>query len=171
MALNTLYFNVYINGIMAMPSTDLTTLTGALSTAYYKDFVLNSMNVTNNTIMVKVLEFESPIRDWNYFSSSAAEQNFTKKAVIGVGGFGKGYLSVLEDGTTLTVKNFSSPRLLLLLLLLFSHLKAVSGSVSKAVTAAQSRRRQAASGTVQGRGTEVQGREGEGFRVCVMGRK
>ncbi|PON70361.1 Mitogen-activated protein kinase kinase kinase [Trema orientale] len=65
-ALNTLYFNVYINGIMAMPSVDLSTLTGALSTAYYKDFVLNSMNITNNTIMVQVgcnSNLQSGIRD------------------------------------------------------------------------------------------------------------
>ncbi|XP_060968185.1 probable receptor-like protein kinase At5g61350 [Cannabis sativa] len=65
-ALNTLFFNVYINEIMAMESVDLSTLTGALSTAYYKDFVLHSMNITNNKIMVQVgcnSNFHSGIRD------------------------------------------------------------------------------------------------------------
>ncbi|KAF4363130.1 hypothetical protein G4B88_029648, partial [Cannabis sativa] len=52
--------------IMAMESVDLSTLTGALSTAYYKDFVLHSMNITNNKIMVQVgcnSNFHSGIRD------------------------------------------------------------------------------------------------------------
>ncbi|XP_062116639.1 probable receptor-like protein kinase At5g61350 [Humulus lupulus] len=65
-ALNTLYFNVYVNEIMAMESVDLSSLTGALSTAYYKDFVLHSMNITNNKIMVQVgcnSNFHSGIRD------------------------------------------------------------------------------------------------------------
>lgn len=54
LALNTLYFNVYINEMMAVPSLDLSSLTGALATAYYRDFVLDSANVTNRTIMVQV---------------------------------------------------------------------------------------------------------------------
>ncbi|KAG1363308.1 Receptor-like protein kinase THESEUS 1 [Cocos nucifera] len=40
--LNDLYFNVYINGKMAISGLDLSTLTGDLAAAYYKDFFINS---------------------------------------------------------------------------------------------------------------------------------
>ncbi|CAL9031354.1 unnamed protein product [Prunus brigantina] len=55
-ALNTLYFNVYVNGMSAVSNLDLSSLTGALSTAYYKDFVLNATSISseNNTIRVQV---------------------------------------------------------------------------------------------------------------------
>ncbi|KAL5544547.1 hypothetical protein UlMin_008331 [Ulmus minor] len=53
-ALNNLYFNVYVNQMMAISNLDLSSLAGALATAYYKDFVINSTNVTNSTIMVQV---------------------------------------------------------------------------------------------------------------------
>ncbi|CAN6585125.1 unnamed protein product [Malus baccata var. baccata] len=54
--LNDLYFNVYINGMMAASNLDLSSLTGALSTAYYKDFVLNATAVSseNSTIRIQV---------------------------------------------------------------------------------------------------------------------
>ncbi|KAJ4758797.1 hypothetical protein LUZ62_069172 [Rhynchospora pubera] len=41
-SLNDLYFNVYINGKMAISGLDLSTITGGLDMAYYKDFVVNS---------------------------------------------------------------------------------------------------------------------------------
>lgn len=41
-ALNDLYFNVYINGKMAISGLDLSTVTSDLATPYYKDFVLNA---------------------------------------------------------------------------------------------------------------------------------
>ncbi|KAH0975753.1 hypothetical protein GBA52_017652 [Prunus armeniaca] len=55
-ALNTLYFNVYVNGMSAVSNLDLSSLTGGLSTAYYKDFVLNATSISseNNTIRVQV---------------------------------------------------------------------------------------------------------------------
>ncbi|XP_050376499.1 probable receptor-like protein kinase At5g61350 [Argentina anserina] len=219
--LNMLYFNVYINGMVAVSNIDLSSLTGGLSTAFYKDFLLNSTAVSslNNTIHiqigpgttqsgthdgllngVEVLKLSNvaesldglfavdgkykgpvessktlkiaagvglgmgvtamflvgavyirwkrrpqgwekkdsfsswllPIHSGNssfifgsrksksgystYFSSTlygrsftfaelqAATQNWDEKEVIGVGGFGKVYLGVLEDGTKLAVK-------------------------------------------------------------------
>lgn len=41
-ALNSLYFNVYINGKMAIPNLDLSHSMGGLAIAYYKDIVVNS---------------------------------------------------------------------------------------------------------------------------------
>lgn len=54
--LNNLYFNVYINDMMAISNLDLSSLTGALSTAFYKDFVLNSTAVSsaNSTITIQI---------------------------------------------------------------------------------------------------------------------
>ncbi|XP_058213254.1 probable receptor-like protein kinase At4g39110 [Rhododendron vialii] len=45
-SLNDLYFNVFINGKTAISGIDLSTLTGGLATAYYKDFVVNSTMVS-----------------------------------------------------------------------------------------------------------------------------
>lgn len=41
-SLNELYFNVYINEKMAIPSLDLSSTTNALATPYYKDIVVNA---------------------------------------------------------------------------------------------------------------------------------
>ncbi|XP_030522505.1 probable receptor-like protein kinase At2g21480 [Rhodamnia argentea] len=41
-SLNDLYFNVYINGKMAVSGLDLSSLTGGLAIPYYKDIVVNS---------------------------------------------------------------------------------------------------------------------------------
>lgn len=46
-ALNDLYFNVYIAGKMAISGLDLSTVTGELASAYYKDFVVNSSLIAN----------------------------------------------------------------------------------------------------------------------------
>ncbi|XP_057493064.1 probable receptor-like protein kinase At4g39110 [Actinidia eriantha] len=46
-SLNDLYFNVYINGKTAISGIDLSTLTGGLATAFYKDFVVNSSMVSS----------------------------------------------------------------------------------------------------------------------------
>ncbi|KAA8546007.1 hypothetical protein F0562_020542 [Nyssa sinensis] len=46
-ALNDLYFNVYINGRMAISGLDLSTLTGGLASAYYKDVVVNASMISN----------------------------------------------------------------------------------------------------------------------------
>ncbi|RDY11354.1 putative receptor-like protein kinase, partial [Mucuna pruriens] len=40
--LNQLYFNVYVNGRVAISNLDLSAITGALSTPYYKDVVVNA---------------------------------------------------------------------------------------------------------------------------------
>ena len=58
-ALNTMYFNVYINEMMGESVLDLSTLTNALSTAYYKDFVLNASAITNGSILVQAGTAES----------------------------------------------------------------------------------------------------------------
>ncbi|KAF3331225.1 receptor-like protein kinase [Carex littledalei] len=52
-SLNDLYFNVYINGMMAISGLDLSTITGGLDMAYYKDFVLNS-TVASGQITVQI---------------------------------------------------------------------------------------------------------------------
>ncbi|OIV98965.1 hypothetical protein TanjilG_29368 [Lupinus angustifolius] len=44
--LNELYFNVYVNGKMAISNLDLSAITGALSTPYYKDIVVNATLMT-----------------------------------------------------------------------------------------------------------------------------
>ncbi|KAH7529022.1 hypothetical protein FEM48_Zijuj05G0139500 [Ziziphus jujuba var. spinosa] len=53
-AMNNLYFNVYINSFMAISNLDLSALTGSLSTAYYRDFVVLESSIVNQTIMVQV---------------------------------------------------------------------------------------------------------------------
>ncbi|XP_072977914.1 probable receptor-like protein kinase At4g39110 [Typha angustifolia] len=52
-SLNDLYFNVYINGLMAISGLDLSTITSGLSMAYYKDFVLNA-SVATDRITVQI---------------------------------------------------------------------------------------------------------------------
>ncbi|CAK8561042.1 unnamed protein product [Lathyrus sativus] len=44
--LNQLYFNVYINGKSAISNLDLSAITGALATPYYKDIVVNATLMT-----------------------------------------------------------------------------------------------------------------------------
>jgi len=44
--LNQLYFNVYVNGKIAIPNLDLSAINGALATPYYKDFVVNATLMT-----------------------------------------------------------------------------------------------------------------------------
>ncbi|KAH7550707.1 hypothetical protein JRO89_XS13G0252400 [Xanthoceras sorbifolium] len=51
---NDLIFNVYINGLMAVSCLDLSSLTNALFTAYYKDFVIDASDITNGSIMIQV---------------------------------------------------------------------------------------------------------------------
>ncbi|KAI9182114.1 hypothetical protein LWI28_022224 [Acer negundo] len=46
-SLNDLYFNVYVNGKMAVSGLDLSSLTGALATPYYKDIVVNASFMSN----------------------------------------------------------------------------------------------------------------------------
>ncbi|KAM7268292.1 hypothetical protein ACFE04_010458 [Oxalis oulophora] len=50
---NDLYFNVYINSLVAINSLDLSSKVG-LGTAYYTDFVLNSSYIPDGAIMVQV---------------------------------------------------------------------------------------------------------------------
>ncbi|GMI88153.1 PIRITHIOUS1, Buddhas Paper Seal 1 [Hibiscus trionum] len=45
--LNTLYFNVYINGKMAISGLDLSSITGGLDVPYYKDIVVNASTFTD----------------------------------------------------------------------------------------------------------------------------
>ncbi|CAH9057421.1 unnamed protein product [Cuscuta europaea] len=52
-SLNELYFNVYINDDIAISGLDLSTLTRKLATAFYKDIVVNSTNVSS-PLQIKV---------------------------------------------------------------------------------------------------------------------
>ncbi|MCL7038687.1 hypothetical protein MKW94_001901 [Papaver nudicaule] len=53
-SMNDLYFNVYVNELMGIPSLDLSRLTSALSTAYYNDFVANTSSISNGTLRIQV---------------------------------------------------------------------------------------------------------------------
>jgi hypothetical protein len=53
-SLNDLIFNVFINKLSAISALDLSSLTSALGTAYYADFVLNASTITNGSILVQV---------------------------------------------------------------------------------------------------------------------
>ncbi|KAG7535053.1 Protein kinase-like domain superfamily [Arabidopsis thaliana x Arabidopsis arenosa] len=53
-SLNDLVFNVFINKLSAISALDLSSLTNALGTAYYADFVLNASAITNGSILVQV---------------------------------------------------------------------------------------------------------------------
>lgn len=52
--LNSLYFNVYINGMMAVANLDLSSLTMGLAVAYYKDLIAESSSIINSTLVVQV---------------------------------------------------------------------------------------------------------------------
>lgn len=52
--LNRLYFNVYLNGKMAISSLDLSTVTTGLAIPYFKDFALNASTIVNSTIYIQV---------------------------------------------------------------------------------------------------------------------
>lgn len=52
--LNSLYFNVYINGMMGVSNLDLSSLTMGLAVAYYKDFIADSSSIINSTLVVQV---------------------------------------------------------------------------------------------------------------------
>ncbi|KAK4377326.1 hypothetical protein RND71_003622 [Anisodus tanguticus] len=64
-ALNELYFNVYINDKMAISKIDLSALTNHLSTAFYKDFVVDS-SMVSNPFVVRV----SPMNDAQGFRNA-----------------------------------------------------------------------------------------------------
>ncbi|KAK1305515.1 Structural maintenance of chromosomes protein 4 [Acorus calamus] len=53
-SLNDLYFNVYINGRMAVSGLDLSTLTSDLSVPYYKDLVFTAAAMGSDTITVQI---------------------------------------------------------------------------------------------------------------------
>ncbi|XP_019095859.1 PREDICTED: probable receptor-like protein kinase At5g61350 [Camelina sativa] len=53
-SLNDLVFNVFINKLSAISGLDLSSLTNALGTAYYADFVLNASAITNGSILIQV---------------------------------------------------------------------------------------------------------------------
>ncbi|XP_043719550.1 probable receptor-like protein kinase At2g21480 [Telopea speciosissima] len=52
-ALNDLYFNVYINGKMAISALDLSSITGDLAVPYYKDIVANA-SVLSDKLMIQI---------------------------------------------------------------------------------------------------------------------
>ncbi|KAB1217211.1 Receptor-like protein kinase THESEUS 1 [Morella rubra] len=52
-SLNSLVFNLFINDDMALPSLDLSSITGGLGVPYYRDFVSNSL-VDSETLTVSV---------------------------------------------------------------------------------------------------------------------
>ncbi|KAM3287631.1 putative receptor-like protein kinase [Capsicum chacoense] len=64
-ALNELYFNVYINEKMAISGLDLSSLTNHLSTAFYKDFIVDSTMVSN-PLVIRV----SPVKDAQGFRNA-----------------------------------------------------------------------------------------------------
>ncbi|RLN17190.1 hypothetical protein C2845_PM02G05890 [Panicum miliaceum] len=53
-ALNSLYFNVYINGLMGVSNLNLSSLTMGLAVAYYQDFIVDSSSIINSTLLVQV---------------------------------------------------------------------------------------------------------------------
>ncbi|KAK9054462.1 hypothetical protein SSX86_025540 [Deinandra increscens subsp. villosa] len=53
-SLNSLYFNVYVNGLIGVSGLDLSTLTSGLAMAYYKDLVVNASTIANGVIRVQV---------------------------------------------------------------------------------------------------------------------
>ncbi|KAJ8571022.1 hypothetical protein K7X08_037994 [Anisodus acutangulus] len=63
--LNELYFNVYINDKMAISKIDFSALTNHLSTAFYKDFVVDS-SMVSNPFVVRV----SPMNDAQGFRNA-----------------------------------------------------------------------------------------------------
>ncbi|XP_074563088.1 LOW QUALITY PROTEIN: putative receptor-like protein kinase At4g39110 [Curcuma longa] len=58
-SLNDLYFNVYVNGQMAISGLDLSTITGELASAYYKDIILNA-SVVADQITVQIGPMKEP---------------------------------------------------------------------------------------------------------------
>uniref|UniRef100_A0A0C9QVS9 TSA: Wollemia nobilis Ref_Wollemi_Transcript_5197_3783 transcribed RNA sequence n=1 Tax=Wollemia nobilis TaxID=56998 RepID=A0A0C9QVS9_9CONI len=52
LALNQLYFNVYVNSIAAVSDLDLSSKTGALATPYFQDFVVNSSGSSNLSVSI-----------------------------------------------------------------------------------------------------------------------
>ncbi|XAR59581.1 Non-specific serine/threonine protein kinase [Bertholletia excelsa] len=55
-SLNDLYFNVYIGGKTAVSGLDLSTITGDLATAYYRDVVVNS-SMTSSPLKIQIGPF------------------------------------------------------------------------------------------------------------------
>ncbi|KAI3761302.1 hypothetical protein L1987_51714 [Smallanthus sonchifolius] len=53
-SLNSLYFNVYVNGLTGVNGLDLSALASDLAMAYYKDFVINASTVVKGVIRVQV---------------------------------------------------------------------------------------------------------------------
>ncbi|KAL4584074.1 hypothetical protein LXL04_008664 [Taraxacum kok-saghyz] len=62
-SLNSLYFNVYVNGMIGVSGLDLASLTSNLAVPYYNDFVMNASAISNGLIRVQVgpSDLESPI--------------------------------------------------------------------------------------------------------------
>ncbi|OVA16090.1 Protein kinase domain [Macleaya cordata] len=56
-ALNDLYFNVYINGNMAISGLDLSTLTSDLAVPYYKDYVVNA-SMLSDMLQIQIGPFK-----------------------------------------------------------------------------------------------------------------
>ncbi|KAL1300732.1 hypothetical protein HN51_045383 [Arachis hypogaea] len=52
--LNELYFNVYINEKTAIPTLDLSSITQALATPYYRDFVVNATLMSQEGLKIQV---------------------------------------------------------------------------------------------------------------------
>ncbi|KAK8967718.1 putative receptor-like protein kinase [Platanthera guangdongensis] len=54
-SLNTLYFNVFINRMLAIPNLDLSSLTGGkLAMAYYKDFIVDGDTLVSGNISLQI---------------------------------------------------------------------------------------------------------------------
>uniref|UniRef100_A0A7N0U068 Protein kinase domain-containing protein n=1 Tax=Kalanchoe fedtschenkoi TaxID=63787 RepID=A0A7N0U068_KALFE len=53
-SLNDMYFNVYVNQMMAVPGLDLSSLTGGLAVPFFKDFVIDPSFITNGSIEIQL---------------------------------------------------------------------------------------------------------------------
>lgn len=95
-ALNNLYFNVYINGMIGVSGLDLSSINSALSTAYYTDFVLNASSITNGSIMVQVgpasgVQSSNPNAILNGLEVIKLSNSMRSlNGLFGVGGFARG---------------------------------------------------------------------------------
>ncbi|KAJ0801209.1 putative protein kinase RLK-Pelle-CrRLK1L-1 family [Helianthus annuus] len=59
-SLNELYFNVYVGGKIAVSALDLSTVTGGLSVAYYKDLFVEA-SLVSNPFLVQIGPLNEPI--------------------------------------------------------------------------------------------------------------
>ncbi|CAL1411828.1 unnamed protein product [Linum trigynum] len=102
-SLDSLYFNVYINGFTAGDSpVDLSSIDRALSTAYYKDFVVSGPSISNDSFLIQVgpdTQMQSGTMNAILNGIEVMKMSRTDGSldgIVGVGGFmGRGALKVI----------------------------------------------------------------------------